>query len=154
MMATPGWEGYGVGTLVPSSEQVRAELGKRAGRQSGAPGERRIAAPAPAAPAVKDGRTEGQLASEDIEPLFRSLVEQGRLLWWFHCREPRGSRAGLPDYVLVVRPGLVLFIELKRPDGSTTTTTEQDQVLDGLAALACVARSLAEVIEFLKWWRV
>lgn len=126
-MATGGWSGITQQDLAPRPKPRRLGVNGRVLEAQARQLEAEVAA--------------------GVERLFGRLMGLGRILEWTHIRDMRRSRPGLPDYVVAVRPGLVLFIELKRPVGGVLSPEQQ------LWLLAAGGRGLlATSVEMVEWF--
>ena len=88
-----------------------------------------------------------------VEALLQGLQELGQIIRWHHVpdtRRTRAEQAGHLDLVVGIEAGLVVAVELKRPDGKGKVSPEQADWLRCWGERATVATSLGEVIEFLR----
>lgn len=103
--------------------------------------------------AIDDHRREAELQAE-IEVYLRRQERTGAVLCWTHVRTPRKDRPGLPDLIIGLRAGLVVAIELKRPNGAGKLRPEQEVWLSAWGDRGAVCLSLEEVVARLRAWRV
>lgn len=89
--------------------------------------------------------------------LLLRLKEQGRIRRWHHVpdqRRTRAEQAGMLDLHIGVRDGLVIALELKRPDGKGKLSPEQIDWLACWGDRGAVACSQEQVLEHLRRWGV
>jgi len=101
----------------------------------------------------EDQRRESELQAE-VEVWLTGEVAACRVLCWTHVRSPRKDRPGLPDLVIGLAPGLVVAVELKRPDGTGRLRPEQETWLRAWGERGAVCCSLAQVQAQVRAWRV
>ena len=142
-----------------------------------APPKRRRGGVVERACAMVEAQSERELQAE-VEAALRQLVATGAIVDFYHRpdRAPRGAeRPGLPDLVIAARhlverdwtrvpgeepppgklmiaEGLILFVELKTATGKLRP--EQVRWLACAGSRGCVARSLDDVVSFLRGWGV
>ena len=81
------------------------------------------------------------------------LLAMGRIVDWYHRpdRAPgRGERAGLPDLLVAVRPGLVVACELKTATGRVSP--RQAAWLACWGERGAVCRSEGEFVDAMRRW--
>lgn len=137
-MATQGWEGYGFGD--------RPEVPRRKGRRS----------IAELLQAEVNGKLEKDLLAW-VQELLRELQAAGKIRVKHHVPDTRRTRSeeeGFPDLTIGVRPGLILHLELKRPDGKGKLGPGQKDWLECAGDRGSLCSSQAEVLSFLRKWGI
>lgn len=141
-MATGGWQGLRPDLLEQAAARERSPRGRRSIDEL-------LAADATV-------RLERDLQAQ-VEALLKGLQDLGQILAWHHApdvKRKRGEQAGFLDLTIGVRAGLVVAIELKRPDGHGRLSAEQLVWLRCHGERGAVCTSLAEVMAFLQRWGI
>lgn len=103
--------------------------------------------------AEQDRRRESELQAE-VERFLENLRRQGGIGDWYHARKPQRDRPGMLDLCVGIREGLVVALELKRPDHTGRLRPEQERWMRWWGERGVLAEGLDEVREFLRRWGV
>lgn len=137
-MATGGWGGIRPDLLEQAAARGRQPRGRRSIDEL--------------VSADNAARLERDLQRQ-VEELLAELQRLGQIVRWHHVpdtRRTRSEQAGHLDLVVGIEDGLVVAVELKRPDGKGRISPEQADWLRCWGERATVATRVGEVIEFLR----